>query len=421
MPSKGNKISRRTMLRASGVALALPFLEAMPAYGAEPVRRMVNICCTLGLYTPSWLPQQTGKDYEATEYLKLIDQHRNRYTIFSGLSHEEQTGLQPHNSEITWLTSAKHPGKDGFQNSISIDQLAANHLGYETRFPSVVLGTSTPQSQSYTSSGVMVPAEASPARLFKSLFLQGTAEEVRRETQRLNEGGSVLDQLLEEVRQLNKRISRADQHKLDSYFEAVRTAEDELTEVQAWMKRPKPVVDQQQPVDIADNADIVGRIELLFKLIPLILETDSSRVISLMIQDHAVVPKISGITIDHHNLSHHGQDEDKLSQLKIVESEIIKRFGNLLTELQQRDLGHGSLLDETSVLFGSNLGNAASHDTKQLPILVAGGGFAHGQHIAAAAGQDHDAPLCDLYVTLLQSMGLELDSFGQSASALRWA
>ena len=329
--------------------------------------------------------------------------------------------MQPHNSEITWLTSAKHPGKDGFQNSISIDQLAANHLGYETRFPSVVLGTSTPQSQSYTSSGVMVPAEASPARLFKSLFLQGTAEEVRRETQRLNEGGSVLDQLLEEVRQLNKRISRADQHKLDSYFEAVRTAEDELTEVQAWMKRPKPVVDQQQPVDIADNADIVGRIELLFKLIPLILETDSSRVISLMIQDHAVVPKISGITIDHHNLSHHGQDEDKLSQLKIVESEIIKRFGNLLTELQQRDLGHGSLLDETSVLFGSNLGNAASHDTKQLPILVAGGGFAHGQHIAAAAGQDHDAPLCDLYVTLLQSMGLELDSFGQSASALRWA
>ena len=416
---KGNKISRRTLLRASGVALALPYLEVMPAYGAAQTRRMVNICCTLGLYTPSWLPQQDGADYQATEYLKLIDQHRSRYTVFSGLSHEAQNGRQAHNSEITWLTSARHPGLDGFQNTISMDQAAANHIGYETRFPSIVLGTTSPQSQSYTANGVMVPAESSPAGVFKKLFLRGSAEEIRRETQSLNDGGSILDHLLEEGRRLGKQVSASDKHKLNAHFEAVRAAENQLTEVQAWTNRPKPEVGQASPVDIPDNTDLIGRIELMLNLIPLILQTDSSRVVSLMIQDHGVVPQIAGISKDQHGLSHHGQDATNIAQLKIIETEIIKRFGNLLTELQQPSLAGGSILDETAVLFGSNLGNAASHSSKHLPILVAGGGFAHGKHIANK--QEQDAPLCDLFVTLLQSMGLEVDAFGQGSKALRWS
>lgn len=416
---KGNKISRRTLLRASGVALALPYLEVMPAYGAAQTRRMVNICCTLGLYTPSWLPQQDGADYQATEYLKLIDQHRSSYTVFSGLSHEAQNGRQAHNSEITWLTSARHPGLDGFQNTISMDQAAANHIGYETRFPSIVLGTTSPQSQSYTANGVMVPAESSPAGVFKKLFLRGSAEEIRRETQSLNDGGSILDHLLEEGRRLDKQVSASDKHKLNAHFEAVRAAENQLTEVQAWTNRPKPEVGQESPVDIPDNTDLIGRIELMLNLIPLILQTDSSRVVSLMIQDHGVVPQIAGISKDQHGLSHHGQDATNIAQLKIIETEIIKRFGNLLTELQQPSLAGGSILDETAVLFGSNLGNAASHSSKQLPILVAGGGFAHGKHIANK--QEQDAPLSDLFATLLQSMGLEVDAFGQGSKALHWS
>ena len=144
---------------------------------------MVTICSTLGLYSPSWFPKSAGADYETSEYLKLIDGHRKRYTLFSGLSHKDQTGRQPHNSEITWLTSARHPGLDGFRNTISVDQVAANHFGYQTRFPSIVIGTASPQSQSYTASGAMVPAETSPANLFKKLFLRGTPEEVAREEQ----------------------------------------------------------------------------------------------------------------------------------------------------------------------------------------------------------------------------------------------
>ena len=230
-------VDRRTFLRASGVGMALPLLESMhPALAraaVESPKRLVTICSTLGLYPGSWFPTTAGTDYEATEYLGLIDEHRSRYTVFSGLSHEEQSGRQPHNSEITWLTAARRPGLDGFRNTISLDQVTANHLGYVTRFPSLVLGTATAQSQSYTTSGAMVPADTRPANLFARLFLQGTPEEVRREAQSLNDGGSILDRLKTQTASLRRRVSGADQQKLDAYFDAVRTAELELGEVKA--------------------------------------------------------------------------------------------------------------------------------------------------------------------------------------------
>ncbi|MCH2335543.1 MAG: DUF1552 domain-containing protein, partial [Pseudomonadales bacterium] len=225
-------LDRRTFLKGSGVLLALPLLETMGSATAGVAiapRRMVNICNTLGLYTRSWLPEQAGANYDTTEYLALLEEHRQHYTVISGLSHEEQTGRQAHNSEITWLTSARHPGLDGFQNTISVDQVAANHLGYVTRYPSIVLGTSTPQSQSYTTNGVMVPAETSPANLFKKMFLKGTPEEIQRQSRSLSDGGSILDQLKSQTLALKRRVSEQDKKKLDAYFEAVRTAEQELT------------------------------------------------------------------------------------------------------------------------------------------------------------------------------------------------
>ena len=416
-------VDRRTFLRASGVALALPMLESMhPALAraaAASPKRLVTICSTLGLYSDSWFPQAAGAGYEPTEYLQLIDGHRSRYTLFSGYSHEEQSGRQPHNSEITWLTAARRPGLDGFRNSISLDQVAANQFGYATRFPSIVMATATSQSQSFTTSGAMVPAEASAARLFRNLFLQGTPEEVEREAQSLNDGGSILDRLKSQTAALRRRVSAIDQQKLDAYFEAVRTAEQELGEVKAWQQRPKPAVDAEQPEDIPDPADLIGRIKALFSLIPLILETDSSRVISLMIQDHGVVPQVPGVTTDQHNLSHHGQDEAKIAQLKKVEVEIVKAFDGLMTDLTDHSDANGPLIDQTTVLFGSNLGNANAHTPVDLPILVAGGGFSHGQHVVHEGG--HNAPLCNLYVTLLQNIGVEADAFGQSTGALTWS
>ena len=416
-------LDRRTFLRASGVALALPLLESMAPVLARAAagapKRLVTVCSTLGLYSSSWFPKTAGADYEATEYLRLLDQHRSRYTLFSGFSHEEQSGRQPHNSEITWLTAARRPGLDGFRNSISVDQVAANHLGYVTRFPSVVLGTATPASQSYTTSGAMVPAETSPANLFRKLFLQGTPEEVEREAQSLNDGGSILDRLKSQTSVLRGRVSATDQRKLDAYYDAVRTAEQNLAEVKAWQHKPKPVVDEAPPTDLPNPADLIGRIRLMFRMIPLILETDSSRVVSLMIHDHGVVPQVPGVSGDQHSLSHHGQDEAKIAQLKKVEHQIVEAFAGLMTELGGRSDAHGSLLDQTSVLFGSNLGNANAHTPVDLPILVAGGGFSHGQHIVHEG--EHNAPLCNLFVTLLQNMGVETDTFAQSTGTLTWA
>ena len=417
-----NPINRRKFLRASGVAMALPLLESMsPAFAraaATAPRRMVNVCNTLGLYSESWFPKVAGTGYEATEYLSLIDQHRSQYTLFSGYAHEEQSGRQPHNSEITWLTAARRPGLDGFRNTISLDQVAANHLGYTTRYPSIVLGTASAQSQSYTRSGAMVPAETSPAKLFEQLFLQGTPEEVEREAQSLNDGGSILDRLKSETSALRRRVSASDQQKLDAYFDAVRTAEQELGEVKAWQQRTKPTVDQARPDDVDDVADLIGRIKAMFYMIPLILETDSSRVVSVMIHDHGAIPQVQGVSVDHHNLSHHGQDDAKIGQLKRIETEIVVAFGGLLNELDARNDSDGNLLDSTTVLFGSNLGNANAHTSHDLPILLAGGGYQHGGHIVH---EGENAPLCNLFVTLLQTMGVETDAFGQSTGTLTWS
>ena len=163
-------ISRRAALKASGIAIALPFLESMnPALGREqaaPPKRMVLICNALGLHSPSLFPTSPGSDYETTEYLELLKEHRSDFTLFSGLSHPDQNGKQPHDTEMTWLSAARNPGLGGFKNSISVDQYAAMKLGHVTRFPSISLSSNTQKSQSYTSNGVMLPAENKPSAMF---------------------------------------------------------------------------------------------------------------------------------------------------------------------------------------------------------------------------------------------------------------
>ncbi len=415
-------IDRRTLLRAAGVTIALPLLESMqPALGSagpRSPRRMVTVCSTLGLYAGAWFPQTEGRDYETTEYLARLKNHRSRYTLFSGLSHKNQRGLQPHQSEATWLTAAQFPGGDGFRNTISLDQLAANHVGQLTRFPSIVLSTKKPESQSYDSYGVMIPAEASPAKLFARMFFQGTPQETAREVRRLKNGGSVLDVIREQTTSLRRRVSDVDQRTLDAYLEAVRGLERDLAASQVWATKPKPVVKEPPPIDTT-IADLVGRLQLLFRLIPLILETDSSRVVTVVIQDQGAVPTIPGVSTDQHNLSHHGQDPAKIAQLKKIESEIVGAFAGLLTNLTERGDASGSLLDRTTVLLGSNLGNANAHFTWDLPILVAGGSFRHGQHIVHKGPEN--APLSNLFLSLLQEFGMETESFGQSTGRMTWS
>ena len=416
-------IDRRTFLKAAGVAVALPLLESMsPALArsaTETPKRMVTICNTLGLHKQSLFPETAGADYEMTEYLEIIKEHRNDFTLFSGLAHKGQRGgRQPHACEMTWLSAARNPGLDGFRNSISVDQVAANTLGYVTRFPSVVLGSAMEQSQSYSSSGVMIPAVKEPSRLFSRLFLQGNPEEVAQQKRNLGDGQSILDALMARMKVLERRASSGDKQQLEEYFEAIRKAEKDITEAQGWIDTPKPAINDEPPVDVKDGAELIAKIQLMLDMIPLIVQTDSSRVVTLMIHDHKVVPKVEGVTGEHHTLSHHGKDPENIVQLRKIECELVDCFGNLLTQMKQKNEAGGNLLDTTQVLFGSNLGNANAHISQNLPILLAGGGLNHGTYITH---DEHDnAPLCNLFLTMLNTMGIETDSFAQSTGAMSW-
>ena len=418
---KQKTLPRRTLLRASSVSLALPLLESMTPVLAgtvvDPPRRMVLICTTLGLHAPSLWPATPGAKYESTEYLDILKDHKNEMTLFAGLCHESQSGRRPHDSEATWLTAGRNPGFAGFRNSISVDQFAARHLGHLTRFPSITLGSNNLASQSYNSRGVMIPAQTSPAKLFSDLFLQGTPGEIKLQKQKLQEGKSILDELGSELKRVGRDVSSADIDLLNEYFDAVRQAEKNISQAQGWMDRPKPSVPEEPPTDIRSTADVVGRVQLLMDLIPLIIQTDSSRVITVMIQDHNVVPQIAGVAGNHHNLSHHGQDEEKIGQLRIVESKLLGCFANLLGQMKFRQEADSTLLRRTSILFGSNLGNANMHNTRNLPIVLSGGGFKHGQYVPTA----EDTPLSNLFVTMLNDLGLETESFGQSTGQLNFS
>ena len=413
-------ISRRTALKASGLSIALPFLESMTSANAtgpvEPPQRMLLICNALGLHSPSLFPTTTGNDYESTEYLNLLAEHRKDFTLFSGLSHPDQNGKEPHDTEMTWLSAARNPGLGGFKNSISVDQYAATKLGHVTRFPSLSLSTNSTESQSYTSNGVMLPANNRPSVVFAKMFLTGNAWEQRRQRERLADGRSILDSVADQSKMLRQKTGVNDHRQLDEYFEAIRVAESELREAEAWLDRPKPQVQVDPPQDIDDSADLIGRTKSMLNLIPLILQTDSSRIITVMIQDHMVVPKIGGISAEHHNLSHHGQDPNKISQLKIIETELLKCFNELLRQLAKPTEAEGRLLDHTSVLLGSNLGNANAHDPSNLPIILAGGKHKHQGHVAHS--KSDNTPLCNLYVHLLNRVGIETDNFGTSTGTL---
>jgi len=297
-------LPRRTFLRAAGVSLALPLLEVSTQAAEPPPRRAVFICNTLGFMPAALFPKAAGRDYKSTSYLDVLADHRDQLTLFSGLSHPDQGG--EHACEMTWLSGARNPGRDGFQNSVSIDQFAARQLGHVTRFPALALSTDGAKSQSYTENGVMIPALDRPSELFARLFLKGSPAEVARERRRLREGASVLDALAEQRAAMRRRVSNADRQILDRYFESVRQAERDLHQARAWLDRPKPEVAVPPPNDIPNKADLVGRIELLFGLVPLILQTDSSRILSIVIQNHHGVPLIEGVEAEHHNLSHHG-------------------------------------------------------------------------------------------------------------------
>jgi hypothetical protein len=414
------KLSRRTFLRAAGVSLALPWLEAfrpvraLGAAAAEPPRRMVCICAPLGLHPPFFFPDKAGKDYSPSPYLKVLESFRDDFTVVSGLAHPD---VGPsHDSLYSFLTAAPHPeNRAGFRNSISLDQYAAERVGGETRFPSLALSCEG-FSLSWTRSGALVPSDCWPSSVFARLFLDGRPDEVWVQTRRLQDGQSILDMVRHQARQVQSGLGAGDRDKLDEYFTSVRELEQRLARAEEWSKKPKPKVDARPPQNNNNPTDLCGKARLMFDLIHLAVQTDSTRLITLLLLGTSGVPPVSGVTLGHHDLSHHGQDPGKIAQLQAIELEQMKTFRDLLKKLKETKEDGASLLDRTMVFFSSNLGNASTHGVKNLPVLLAGGGFRHGRHLAF--DPKGPPPLCNLYVTMLQRLGIEAEQFGSSTGTL---
>lgn len=292
----------------------------------------------------------------------------------------------------------------------------AKHLGDQTRFPSLVLGQSGSNSPSYTENGSMIPAESSPANLFTRLFVNDSPEEQRQQARRAREGRSIMDLVADDAHVLKRELGAGDRERLDAYFSSVRDLEVRLAESEAWIHRPKPEVSVPRPVDIGNPNDFVGRQRLMSDMVRMALSTDSSRFITFHLGGSGGVVPIDGVDEGYHSLSHHGMDAEKLEKLALVESEIVNAWGDFLRQLQQTADSDGSLLDNTAVLLTSNLGNASSHDNRNMPVLVAGGRFRHGQHLAF--DQKRNYPLPNLYVSLLQHIGLEFDRFATSTGTM---
>lgn len=427
---KNQPLSRRFVLKGLGAAVSLPWLDAMmPAvcrgaarYEAEKSpMRMLAVCNNLGLLPEKFFPTNAGADYTLSPYLKVLEQHRQNFTVFSGVWHPDVDGGHP--ADICFLTAAPHPGSGGFRNTISLDQLMAEQIGHHTRFPSLTLGVNVKGGQrslSWTGAGVLIPCEDSPSTIYKQLFLQGSKEEVANQVRKLELGKSIMDSVTEQTKSLSKRLGPNDRQRVDQYLTGVRDLEQRLVAAKEWENVPKPKPRVEAPVDPKDPKEYMVGVKLMYDMACLAFETDSTRLVTLLL-DSVSSPAIDvegiDITDGYHNLSHHGKNAAKLKQLEAIDVEHMRLLKELYSTLENAKESNSHLLDRTMVLYGSNLGNANTHVTTNLPVLFAGGGFKHGQHLAFDTANNY--PLPNLFVSMLQKMGLEYDRFSTSTGTMR--
>ena len=419
--------SRRQFLRGVGVFLSLPVLEsarpalARAAEGAAAPRRMLAICNNLGLVPDYFFPKGVGRDYVASPYLEKLQAHRDDFTVFSGVSHPDVDGGHP--ADNCFLTAAPHPGSGGFRNTISLDQYVAERIGSRTRFPSLTLGVNVKQGErslSWTGSGVLIPCEEKPSDVFRRMFVQGSAAEVEAQLQKLEGGRSILDAVAGQAKGLRRDLPARDRDRLDQYFTSVRELEERMRLAREWELKPKPRAPGEPPRDPASPREYMEKVKLMYDIARLAFETDSTRCITLML-DSVNSPVIdlgeTKLTDAYHNLSHHGRSAPKLAQLKAIDESHMTLLADLFAQLKAVREDGEPLLDRTMVLYGSNLGNASTHVTTNLPTLLAGGGFRHGQHLAFSTERNH--PLPNLFVSMLQRFGIEADRFASSTGTMR--
>lgn len=421
-----NKLTnrRRFVIRSVTGSLALPGLASLntqslggnlpiaPSRGAGvEARRFVAVGNLLGFQTKQLFPETTGKDFETTTLLKPLAAIRDQLTIYRGLDHGLRGG---HFAVHTFLSGLlHHESKNRADGNVTIDQFIADEVGTQTRFPSLTVGSEGGIhggcQLSWTKSGVRVPPITGPAELFDRLFISESKERRAQQLKANSLQTSILDSIREEAGSLSKRVNREDKAKLDEYFTSIRDVEKRLEFRKRWADQPKP----QAPFGKPANANTVDDLPMLYELIALALQTDSTRVATLEIGG-SFLPQNLGIEKSYHGLSHHGNDEKAIAHLISLETYQLEHFGKFLTRLAGMQDGEQSLLDSTAVLFGSGIGNANSHKNSDLPIILAGGGYGRGEFKTAKSSGPGKVPLCNLFLDIAQRMGIEKESFGTS-------
>jgi hypothetical protein len=418
-----NRLSRRSVLKAGAVSIALPLLDAMLPRGlradtraaAAAPNRMVLIHRPLGTYHPHLVPEKAGPDYVATRYLKQLEAHRKHLTLFSGVAHKGYPNS--HHTESALFTGVAPEGlarSDDIHNTVSLDQVVAEKIGGETRVASLTLNTANCASLSWNRKGVPVPWERSKGNLFKRLFIDGTPAEIARELKRLEHGRSILDGTRDQLKLLSKDLGAGDRERLEVLAGSIREAERMLKQDEAWASKPKPVVDVKAK-DFEQAEHWMASQKQWYSLIHLALQTDSTRTIVLGLGEQGQ-QNIPDLLIGHHDASHHGKDPAKIEQFARYEEKEYGLFAGFLDKLVATQETGGSLLDRTQVMIASSLGDASAHASDNLPVFLAGGGFKHQGHVAFDKKDNY--PLSNVFVRMLQQMGVETDKFGSATGVL---
>jgi hypothetical protein len=422
---------RRFFLRAAGVRLALPIFDslgagvlgsglAVTALGADAktVRpmRMVAIGNAFGFYAQQFFPKATGADYDTPHLLEPIAKHRKDVTVFSGLDHGVKGG---HFAVHSFLSGVRQVDAKGMPDgNISLDQRMAETVGGATRFPSLTLGSEEGLHggcmMCWTRSGTRVNPIQGPRELFRKLFVSESESEQVRTKDRLTLQGSILDAVNGDAKSLQRQLGERDRQKLDEYFTSVRDVEKVLELRQKWAGVAKPAAPMKEP----ENQGLVNDIPVLYDLMALALQTDSTRIATLEIAG-GFEAAVLGVRKEYHSLSHHGQVQESIDLLVKLERYQTEQFARFLGKMKAIEDGDGSLLDHTMVLFGSGMGNGNAHTNLNLPVVLAGGGFKHGSYQALPTSGPGRQPLSNLFVTMLQRFGIEQQKFALSTGTLR--
>jgi hypothetical protein len=415
--SMRHSLPRRKFLSAAGVSIALPMLEAMPnvarASTAKPVKRFICMSNNYGIYRDAFFPEaeQAGADYEMPETLKPLEKHRQDFTVFSNLDHGNTIGHQG----VPVLLSGVRPHLASYyaEGNISVDQKIAEYEGANTRFPSMTVRVNESNLISFTRTGVQVPA-IDLRGMFRSLFIEDPADKKATAAERFKRQNSILDVVLDKAKAVEKDLGKRDQQKFAEYLEAVRSLEKKIELQQPWLDRPKPKTDRSEPQQgKGTEADLRAMVELM----ALAIQTDSTRAITL---SSGFVNGDFGLSGGYHGFSHHGNRPDHIAALKKIENNIMCQMTHLvdLLKAQEDVINGGTLLDHTTVMFGCGMATGP-HSTKNLPLVVAGGGFKHGEHkVYPDPESAHRIPAANLLLSILQNHGLEIDRFGTSSGTL---